>query len=80
MKMENQNHMEKNRPIDIKEILEKKGTSIKFAGCTPEGFVLVHEKTLEDLKDFDIWKNWKNDEISIETLNETNFKNETYLP
>jgi len=79
MKMENQNHTEKNQPINIKEILEQKGTSIKFAGCVPEGFVLLHEKTLEDLKEFDIWKNWKNDEISIEDLNKTHFKNETFI-
>jgi len=77
--MENQNHTEKNQPINIKEILEQKRTSIKFAGCVPEGFVLLHEKTLEDLKEFDIWKNWKNDEISIEDLNKTHFKNETFI-
>jgi len=72
--------MKKNQLINVQEILEQKGTSIKFAGCVPEGFVLLHEKTLEDLKDFDIWKNWKNDEISIEALNKTNFENETSLP
>ncbi len=65
-----------NNKINIKEILDKRGTSIKFAGCVPEGFVLIHEKTLEDLKDFDIWKNWKNDEISIESLNKLNFESE----
>lgn len=63
--------------INIKEIIENEGLIRKFAGCAPDGFVLVHEKTLEDLKDFDIWKNWKNDEISIETLNKTNFESET---
>lgn len=63
--------------INIKEIIENEGLIRKFAGCAPDGFVLVHEKTLEDLKDFDIWKNWKNNEISIETLNKTNFENET---
>jgi len=51
--------MKKNQLINVQEILEQKGTSIKFAGCVPEGFVLLHEKTLEDLKDFDIWKNGK---------------------
>ena len=74
MKTENQKNMEKNPKINVKEILEKKGSSIKFAGCAPDGFILVHEKTLEDLKDFDIWKNWKNNEISIETLNKNNFE------
>lgn len=71
--------MGKNLKINVKEILEKKGSSIKFAGCAPDGFVLVHEKTLEDLKDFDIWKNWKNNEISIETLNKNNFEIEKNL-
>ena len=67
---------EKKVDIDIKKILEKRGQSIKFAGNAPDGFVLVHEKTLEDLKDFDVWKNWKNNEISIENLNKINFENE----
>lgn len=80
MRMVNLKNMKKNQLINVQEILEQKGTSIKFAGCVPEGFVLLHEKTLEDLKDFDIWKNWKNDEISIEALNKTNFENETSLP
>jgi len=69
--------MEKNQSINIQEILDEKGTSIKFAGCVPEGFIILHEKSLEDLKNFDIWKNWKNDEISIEDLNKINFKNDT---
>lgn len=61
--------------VDIKKILEEEGLQRKFQGCAPEGFVLVHEKTLEDLKDFDIWKNWKNNETSIEKLNKFNFEN-----
>ena len=65
--------------IDLKKLIEEKGLKTKFQGCAPEGFILIHEKTIEDLKDFDIWKNWKNDEISIETLNKINFKNETSL-
>ena len=62
--------------IDIKKLIEEQGLQKKFEGCAPEGFVLVHEKTLEDLKDFDNWKKWKNDEISIETLNKINYENE----
>lgn len=62
--------------IDIKKLIEEQGPEKKFYGCVPEGFILVHEKTIEDLKDFDIWKNWKNNEISIEDLNKINFKNE----
>ncbi len=38
---------------NIKEILEKEGPMLKLSNVAPEGFVLVHEKTLEDLKDFD---------------------------
>lgn len=62
--------------IDIKKIIESEGLERKFEGCAPDGFILVHEKTLEDLKDFDTWKNWKNNEISIKTLNKFHFENE----
>jgi len=60
--------------INIKEILEKEGPMFKLSNVTPEGFVLVHEKTLEDLKDFDTWKGWKNNEITIKELNNKNFE------
>jgi hypothetical protein len=58
---------------NIKEILEKEGPMLKLSNVAPEGFVLVHEKTLEDLKDFDIWKDWKNGLKSIQELNKSNF-------
>ena len=61
------------KKINIQEILEKEGEVRKFVGVSPEGFVLVHEKTLEDLKDFDIWKDWKNGLKSIQELNKSNF-------
>jgi hypothetical protein len=61
--------------IDIKKILQEKGTVNKFSGVAPEGFILVHEKTMEELKDFDKWKSWKNDEISVEEMNKINFDN-----
>jgi len=61
--------------IDIKKILQEKGSVHKFSGVAPEGFVLVHEKTLEELRDFDKWKSWKNNEISIEEMNKINFEN-----
>ena len=61
--------------INIKKLIEQKGVQTKFEGCAPEGFILVHEKTLESLKDFDNWKKWKNDEISIEEINNSCFKN-----
>ena len=34
----------------------------KFSGITPEGFVMIPEKTLERLKEFDFWKEWKHNE------------------
>ena len=59
--------------MDLKELLIKHGLEYRFSGCAPEGFVLVHEKTLDDLKDFDIWKQWKNDEITIQEINRLHF-------
>jgi hypothetical protein len=61
--------------INIKKILEEEGEVRKFGGVAPEGFVLVHEKTLESLKDFNTWKMWKHNEITIKELNKTNFNN-----
>jgi hypothetical protein len=58
---------------NIKEILEKEGPMLKLSNVAPEGFVLVHEKTLEDLKDFETWKSWKNDDLTIKELNNKNF-------
>jgi hypothetical protein len=60
--------------INIKEILERDGEIRKFVGVSPEGFVLVHEKTLEELKDFDVWRDWKNGLKSIEEMNKLNFQ------
>ena len=62
--------------IDLKKILEEEGPMRKYDGLAPEGFVLVCEKTLEDLKIFDIWKEWKNGEITLKELNNKNFPNE----
>lgn len=60
--------------INIKEILEKEGVVRKFAGVAPEGFILVHEKTLEKLKDMDTWIDWKMKRISINELNKLFFE------
>lgn len=60
--------------IDLKKILEEKGSIQKFVGVVPEGFVLVHENTLEQLKEFDTWKDWKNGLIDIKNLNKLNFE------
>lgn len=59
---------------NIKEILEKEGPMLKLSNVAPEGFILVHEKTLEDLKDFETWKSWKNDVLTIKELNNKNFE------
>lgn len=32
----------------------------KYDGIAPEGFILIPEITLERLKDFEFWKEWKN--------------------
>lgn len=66
---------EKLSRIDIKKIIQEEGLIRKFDGVAPEGFVLIHERTLEDLKDFDKWKSWKNGEISIKEMNKINFDN-----
>lgn len=59
---------------NIKEILEKEGPMLKLSNVAPEGFVLVHEKTLEDLKNFETWKSWKNNDLTIKELNNKNFE------
>lgn len=60
--------------IDIKKLIGERGFVGKFEGVVPEEFVLVHEKTLEDLKDFECWKLWRNSEITIQELNKKNFQ------
>ena len=59
--------------IDILEIIKEEGPIRKFDGIAPERFVLVHEDALEELKDFEIWKEWKNNQISIKELNNKHF-------
>lgn len=61
--------------IDLKKLIKEKGFKTKFIGVAPEGFILVHENTLESLKDFDTWKSWKNGEILIDEMNKINFEN-----
>jgi hypothetical protein len=60
--------------INIEKILEEEGNVRRFVGVAPEGFVLVHEKTLQDLQDFEIWREWKNGLRSIEEMNKLNFQ------
>jgi hypothetical protein len=59
--------------VDIKRILEERGPTGKFDGVAPEGFVLVHQDALEELKDFEVWKEWKHNQISIKELNNKHF-------
>jgi hypothetical protein len=61
--------------LTLQKILEEEGEVRKFGGVAPEGFVLVHEKTLESLKDFETWKMWKHNQVTIKELNKTNFNN-----
>jgi hypothetical protein len=41
---------------------------VRFSTVAPEGYILVREEVLEELKDFDVWKSWKNREISLSDL------------
>ena len=59
--------------IDIKKILEEEGPMKKYDGVAPDGFILISEGALEELKVFDTWKEWKNDALSIKELNNRNF-------
>jgi hypothetical protein len=59
--------------IDILEIIKEEGPIRKFDGIAPEGFVLVHEDALEELKNFEVWKEWKHNQISIKDLNKKHF-------
>ena len=38
----------------------------KYAGIAPEGFVLIPEEVLEEIKDFDVWKEFISDEKWVE--------------
>ena len=59
--------------INLKKILEEEGPMKKYEGVAPDGFILISEGALEELKVFDTWKEWKNNEISIKELNNRNF-------
>ena len=59
--------------INIKKILETEGPTRNLINSVPEGFLLVYEKTLEDLKEFETWESWKNGRTSIKELNNKNF-------
>jgi hypothetical protein len=41
----------------------------RYLGVAPEGFVLLLEKTVQDLQDFETWKEWKNKIIELDLKN-----------
>lgn len=59
--------------INLKKILEEEGPMKKYEGVAPDGFILISEGALEELKVFDTWKEWKNEHLSIKELNNRNF-------
>ena len=61
--------------VDIKKILKERGSILKFEGVAPEGFILVHENTLEQLKDMNVWLEWKMERLTIKEMNKINFEN-----
>ena len=61
--------------VDIKRILEERGPTGKLEGNAPEGFVLVHEDTLEELKDFE----FSSFDESIKSLYEWYYKNKNEI-
>lgn len=58
---------------NLEEFLKKTKGLHKFGGIVPEGFIMLHEDTLEELKNFDTWKSWKNNEIKLMDLDIKNF-------
>jgi hypothetical protein len=46
----------------------------KFGGIAPEGFTLVPNEVIELLKDFDNWKEFKNDPNWIEEMSKNTLK------
>lgn len=61
--------------LDINNLVKEEGHILKFRGIAPEGFVLVHEKTLEQLKNMEDWIEWKMGRKTIHEMNKNNFDN-----
>lgn len=59
--------------IDLKKKLDREWPFGKFSGVSPEGFILVHEETLTQLKNFDVWILWSEGKLDINELNKQNF-------
>lgn len=56
--------------VDINESIQNYKYK-KFDHLAPEGFVLIPEGMLEDLKEFDNWKEWKNNPDFHQILKES---------
>ena len=48
----------------------------KYDGIAPEGFILIPEQTLERLKDFETWKELKNNPSILKEMMIGDLKNE----
>jgi hypothetical protein len=53
----------------MSEITTKEIVKNRYLGVAPEGFVLLLEKTIQDLNDFEIWKEWKNNIVELDLNN-----------
>lgn len=62
--------------IDVKEKLEEEGPIRKYGGIAPDGFELVHEYTLESLKDDKVWSDWKSGKVLLRELNNQSLSKE----
>ena len=51
------------------EIPISKIVKYRYSGVAPEGFVLLLDKTIEDLQNFETWKEWKNKIIDLDLKN-----------
>ncbi len=51
----------------------------KYDGIAPEGFVLISENVLEKLKEFDTWKEWKNNPNLLKILTGEELKNQGFV-
>jgi hypothetical protein len=51
------------------EISVNKIVKNRYEGVAPDGFVLIHEKTIQDLQNFEIWKEWKNNILELDLRN-----------
>ena len=49
--------------------------SLRYEGVAPEGFVLILDKTLDDLKTFEIWREWKDKIIELDMKNRVEIEN-----